>query len=118
MQRLLMPPIHDGMPWYSIAKVTLFSEVRSPMVALLGCIFPAAQKEIRVPSALVEVEVGACHGQPRKHRYLSQTALHTVSSSATWGFEGRHVGSSLAMCWPEGLRPLASQAEFCLETAL
>jgi hypothetical protein len=49
MQQLLTPPIHGGMPWYSIAKVTLFSEARSPMVVtLLGCIFLAVQKEIRV----------------------------------------------------------------------
>jgi hypothetical protein len=59
---LLMPLIHDGMPWYSITKVTLFLEVRSLIVALLGYIFPAAQKEIRVPLALVEVEVGVCYG--------------------------------------------------------
>jgi hypothetical protein len=48
MQQLLTPPIHGDMPWYNIAKVTLFSEARSPMVALLGCIFLAVQKEIRV----------------------------------------------------------------------
>jgi hypothetical protein len=47
------------MPWYSIAKVMLFSKVRSLMVALLGCIFLAVQKEIRVCKASVEVEVGA-----------------------------------------------------------
>jgi hypothetical protein len=37
-----------------------------------------------------------------------------ISSSTTWGFKNRHVGLSLTTWWLELLRPIASQAEFCL----